>query len=120
MVKILVTGSDGRFGKILRKIKNKYNFIFKDKKKLDILSQKSIIQNIKKFKPIYILHLAGLSRPMKLHDTNISKSIDLNIIGTCNLLRKLQKKNKFIYLSTIMFMKEIKEIIKSRLIKALE
>ena len=34
MVKILVTGSDGRFGKILRKVKTKYKFIFKDKKSL--------------------------------------------------------------------------------------
>ena len=29
-----------------------------------------------------LLALAGLSRPMKLHDTEIKKSIDLNIIGT--------------------------------------
>ena len=101
MVKILVTGSDGRFGKILRKVKTRYKFIFKDKKELNILSQKSIIKNIKKFKPLYILHLAGLSRPMKLHDTNISKSIDLNIIGTCNLVKEAYKENiKFIYLST--------------------
>tara|TARA_B100001027_G_scaffold176535_1_gene127774 strand:- start:435 stop:638 length:204 start_codon:yes stop_codon:yes gene_type:complete len=48
MVKILVTGSDGRFGKILRKVKTRYKFIFKDKKELNILSQRSIIQNIKK------------------------------------------------------------------------
>ena len=101
MVKILVTGSDGRFGKILRKVKTRYKFIFKDKKELNILSQRSIIQNIKKFKPLYILHLAGLSRPMKLHDANISKSIDLNIIGTCNLVKEASKENiKFIYLST--------------------
>ena len=101
MVKILVTGSDGRFGKTLRKVKTKYKFIFKDKKELNILSKKSIVKNIKKFKPLYILHLAGLSRPMKLHDTNIYKSIDLNIIGTCNLVKEASKKNiKFIYLST--------------------
>ena len=100
MVKILVTGSDGRFGKTLRKVKTKYKFIFKDKKELNILSKKSIVQNIKKFKPLYILHLAGLSRPMKLHDTNINKSIDLNIIGTCNLVKEASKKIKFIYLST--------------------
>ena len=31
-----------------------------------------------KHKPKYILHLAGLSRPMNIHDKNISKSIDLN------------------------------------------
>ena len=101
MVKILVTGSDGRFGKILRKVKTRYKFIFKDKKELNILSQKSIVQNIKKFKPIYILHLAGLSRPMKLHDTNISKSIDLNIIGTANVVKACKKFNiKLVYISS--------------------
>ena len=101
MVKILVTGSDGRFGKILKKIKTKYKFIFKNKKELNILSKKSIVQNLNKFKPLYILHLAGLSRPMSLHESNISKSIDLNIIGTSNLVKAASMANiKFIYLST--------------------
>ena len=40
MSKILVTGSDGRFGKILQKIDKK--LIFKNKKQLNILSVKSI------------------------------------------------------------------------------
>ena len=90
MVKILVTGSDGRFGKVLKTLKSKNKFIFRNKKQLNILSSKSIESNLKKFKPNYILHLAALSRPMKIHDKNISKSIDLNIIGTCNIV-KLQK-----------------------------
>ena len=38
MIKILVTGSDGRFGKILKKFKSKKNFVFKNKKELNILS----------------------------------------------------------------------------------
>ena len=42
MLKILVTGSDGRFGKVLKKIKTKNKFIFKNKKQLDILSCDSI------------------------------------------------------------------------------
>ena len=47
-----------------------------------------------------ILHTAGLSRPMEQHEKNISKSIDLNIIGTANLV-KLKKYNvKIIYFST--------------------
>ena len=81
MVKILVTGSEGRFAKILKKIPSKHDFIFKSKKELNILSSKSILKNLKKFKPKYILHLAGLSRPMNIHDKNIVKSINLNIIG---------------------------------------
>ena len=99
MRKVLVTGSDGRFGKILQKLSPK--FIYRNKKKLDILSLRSIQNNLKKYKPNYVLHLAGLSRPMKIHDQNIGKSIDLNIIGTCNLVKEASKhKIKVIYLST--------------------
>ena len=80
--KIIVTGSDGRFAKELKKIKSKYKFFFRNKKQLNILSIKSIQRNIKKFKPDCVLHLAGLSRPMNVHEKNIQKSINLNIIGT--------------------------------------
>ena len=100
MSKIIVTGSNGRFGKILQKLNNK-KFIFRNKKQLNILSSLSIVKNLKKYKPNYILHLAGLSRPMKIHEENISKSIDLNIIGTCNLVKEASKLGiKIIYLST--------------------
>ena len=99
MLKIIVTGSDGRFGKILKKLNNK--FIFKSKKELNILSSNSILKNLRKYKPKYILHLAGLSRPMKIHNTDIRKSIDLNIIGTCNVVKEASKLGiKVIYLST--------------------
>ena len=101
MEKILITGSDGRFGKVLKKIKSKKKLIFTNKKNLNILSRISIVKNLIKYKPKYILHLAGLSRPMNIHDKNISKSIDLNIIGTCNLVKEAEKKKiKLIYLST--------------------
>ena len=101
MVKILLTGSDGRFGKIFRNIKSKNKFIFRNKKELNILSTKSIQKNLKRFKPNYVLHLAGLSRPMKIHEKQISKSINLNIIGTANLVKEVSKLGiKLIYLST--------------------
>ncbi len=99
--KIIVTGSDGRFAKELKKIKSKYKFIFRNKKQLNILSLVSIKKNFEKFKPDFILHLAGLSRPMSIHDLNINKSIDLNIIGTCNLVKTCNEKNlKLIFFST--------------------
>ena len=101
MIKILVTGSNGRFGNILKKIKSNKKFIFKNKKELDILSIKSISKNLKKFKPNYILHLAGLSRPMSIHEKDLTKSINLNIVGTCNLVSEASKNNiKLIYFST--------------------
>ena len=71
MQKILITGSDGRFGKILKKLNNK--FIFTNKRQLNILSPASISKNFKKYKPSHVLHLAGLSRPMNVHNRNIAK-----------------------------------------------
>jgi dTDP-4-dehydrorhamnose reductase len=54
-----------------------------------------------KYKPNYILHLAGLSRPMKIHEKNIDRSINLNIIGTANIVNEcFKKKIKLIYIST--------------------
>ena len=101
MIKILVTGSDGRFGKILKKLKSKKKFIFKNKKELNILSVSSIRKCLKRNKPDYILHLAGLSRPMNIHEKNIVKSINLNIIGTSNIVKEASQLNiKVIYLST--------------------
>ena len=101
MNKILVTGSNGRFGKILKQLKTDKKFIFRDKKQLNILSLNSIRNNIKRYKPDYILHLAGLSRPMSIHDKKTATSIDLNIIGTCNVVKEASKFGiKLIYFST--------------------
>ena len=98
---ILVTGGDGRFAKELKKFNKKNKFIFLNKKELNILNYKSIVNSIKKYRPKTILHLASLSRPMILHEKNISKSIDLNIVGTCNVVRACEAKNiKIIYFST--------------------
>ena len=101
MKKILVTGGEGRFALELRKTTHKNKFIFLKKKELNILKFNSIIKALKKFKPKIVLHLAGLSRPMKIHEKNLSKSISLNIIGTCNLVIACKKLNiKIIYFST--------------------
>ena len=98
---IVVTGGSGRFAQELKKIRCKYNFIFRNKKQLDILSISSIKKNIKNFRPDCILHLAGLSRPMSIHNKNIKKSIDLNIIGTANLVKVCSERNiKIIFFST--------------------
>ena len=44
---IIVTGGSGRFAKVLKETKSKYNFIFRNKKQLNILSEKSIDKNLK-------------------------------------------------------------------------
>mgnify|MGYP001161200663 FL=1 len=101
MKKILVTGGEGRFARELQKVKTNFNFIYLNKKQLNICDFNSIIQAIKKNKPKIILHLAGLSRPMNVHEKNIGKSISLNIIGTANLVKACSENNiKIIYFST--------------------
>ena len=99
--KILITGGQGRFANILKQSKLKLNLIFPSKKQLNILDIKSIERYIKKHRPKYLIHCAALSRPMKIHDVNISKSIDLNIIGTANVVKICNQFNiKLIYFST--------------------
>ena len=99
--RIIVTGGDGRFAKVLKKTKNKLDILYPGKKQLNILSLTSLNKYIKKYKPKYLIHCAGLSRPMYIHDNNISKSIDLNIIGTANITKICSLYNiKLIYFST--------------------
>ena len=99
--RILITGGTGRFGTVLKKLKTNYKFFFPDKKDLDITKFRSVQKYIKFKKPNFVIHLAGLSRPMNIHDHQIIKSIDLNIIGTCNITKACAEKNiKLIYFST--------------------
>ena len=98
---ILVTGGNGRFANVLKKNNKFLNFYFASKKECNILDIKSIDKLIKKINPKIIIHCAALSRPMNIHEKNISKSIDLNIIGTANITKASEKnKIKLIYFST--------------------
>ncbi len=100
---IVVTGSSGRFGTALKNstFKNNYKKHYPTKKQLNILNVNSIYNYLKKKKPKYVIHLAGLSRPMSDHDNNIEKSIYLNIVGTANMVVCCSRLNiKLIYFST--------------------
>ena len=99
--KIVVTGGSGRFGQCLKNFKSNHKMLFPTKNELDILSLRKIEKYLKKNKPNIFIHLAGLSRPMKVHEKNIIKSIDLNIIGTANVTKVCSKLGiKLIYFST--------------------
>ena len=101
MTKIIITGGTGRFGNVLKKYKTNHKLLFPTKNQLNILNIKNIKKYFKKNNPKILIHLAGLSRPMKLHETNIHKSIDLNIIGTANITKVCAEYNvKLIYFST--------------------
>lgn len=99
-IKIVVTGGTGRFGGILKQNVGR-NYFFPKKKELNILELNSIIKYLKKIKPKYLIHLAGLSRPIDLHDKNLKNSISLNIIGTSNVTIACSTLNiKLIFFST--------------------
>lgn len=101
--RIVFTGGSGRFAKAFKKIENQvdYNFYFPQKKEVNILNLKSIKDYLRRVKPKYLLHLAGLSRPMNIHEKDINQSIDKNIIGTANITKACSAFNtKLVYIST--------------------
>ena len=99
--KIIFTGGSGRFGSVLKKNKTKYKVFFPTKKQLDITNYKKSFNYIKKIKPKFLIHAAALSRPMSIHDKKINNSIDINIMGTCNIVKICSKfKIKLIFFST--------------------
>jgi len=101
MKKIVFTGGSGRFADVFKKIKHKCNILYPSKKQLNIENFDKIIKYLETSKPNYLIHCAALSRPMKIHEENISKSILTNIIGTANIVRACSEKNiKLIYFST--------------------
>ena len=101
MKKIVVTGGSGRFGAHLKNMKSNHKIIFPTKKQMNILNHKTMTNYLKKTKPDIVIHLAGLSRPMDIHEKKIDESINLNIIGTANVTRSCSLlKIKLIYFST--------------------
>ncbi len=100
-MRIIFTGGNGRFGQVFKKKTNLKDIIFPSRRELNILKIKQIETYLLKKKPTVLIHAAGLSRPMDVHEKNINLSIDKNIIGTCNLVKMCKKlKIKLIYLST--------------------
>ena len=100
-MKIVVSGGNGRFANVLKKFVNSKNYYFPSKSQMNILKIKSLEKYLKLKKPKYFIHSAALSRPMNIHDKKISKSIDINIIGTSNVVKVCEKlKIKLIYFST--------------------
>jgi len=100
-MKIIFTGGSGRFGKEFRNTTKIKNIFYPSSKEMDITNYNSIKKYLSKNKPTIVIHCAALSRPMDIHDKKISKSININIIGTANLVKFCsEKKIKFIYFST--------------------
>ena len=99
--KIIFTGSSGRFGKIFKSTYSLKNVFYPTKKDLDINNYISVKKFLKKIKPKIIIHAAGISRPMIIHDNDPKQSIQTNIIGTSNLtIACIEMNIKLIFFST--------------------
>ena len=99
--KIVVSGGNGRFATVLKKVIDSKNYLFPNKSQMNILKPNSLEKYLKIKKPKYFIHVAALSRPMSIHDKKISQSININIIGTCNVVKVCEKLGiKLIYFST--------------------
>ena len=99
--KIVFTGGSGRFGKIFKSTYSLKNVFYPTKKDLDINNYISVKKFLKKIKPKIVIHAAGISRPMIIHDSNPKQSIQTNIIGTSNLtIACIEMNIKLIYFST--------------------
>ena len=99
--KIIFTGGSGRFGKIFKSTYSLKNIFYPTKKDLDINNYISVKKFLKKIKPKIVIHAAGISRPMIIHDSNPKQSIQTNIIGTSNLtIACIEMNIKLIYFST--------------------
>ena len=99
--KIVFTGGTGRFGSIFKKVITNEKIFFPNKNLLDIEKKKSIKKYLDRIKPNYLIHTAALSRPMKIHEKKISQSININIIGTANIVKACHERNiKLIYFSS--------------------
>ena len=108
-MKIVFTGGTGRFGQVLQKTKFNHEVFFPSKSDFNISNIKSIEKYLDKKKPSILVHMAALSRPMNIHDKDIVKSINLNIIGTANITNACAKRNiKLIYFSTLYVYPEVK------------
>jgi dTDP-4-dehydrorhamnose reductase len=98
---ILVTGKYSRFCFFLKKDLKKFKTYFTSKNNFNLLNFNQMKKFIKNKKITHLIHVAGLSRPMDLHEKDINLSIDLNIIGTANIVKLCNLfKIKLVYFST--------------------
>ena len=74
MSNTLITGSNSKFCKLLKEKYYGKNIIYTSKKQFNILNPSSMEKTIRKIKPKILIHIAGLSRPMKIHEKDIKNS----------------------------------------------
>ena len=98
--KILLTGGSGTLGRAIINSGLFKNLFAPTSKQVNILHYKELKKFIFKNKINLIIHCAALAR-MKECEKNISKAIEINVRGTLNIIRSIQRKKiKLIYISS--------------------
>jgi len=105
--KMLISGGDGKFAtQIIESNRDlpadtKYQIFAPSKEEMDITDAEIVEQHVSGWKPDVFLHAAAYTRPMAKHYENPDKSIQINIIGTANIVLACMRHDvKFVYVST--------------------
>ena len=97
---IIITGGAGKFAKSFKKFQKSIKYYSQVNMSSIYIIFTKHFKYLNKTKPNYLIHNAALSRPMSLHEKDISQSIK-NIIGTCNVVMECARLNlKIIYFSS--------------------
>jgi len=106
MKNILITGSSGNLGSGIIKSEKFQSLLFPNHEEMDIINEDSVKNFFESNNFDAVIHCAALVNQKECEE-NPSKAIKTNMIGTCNLvnevLKKESKENKkirFIYIST--------------------
>jgi dTDP-4-dehydrorhamnose reductase len=101
-IKVLLTGGSGTLGKELIKIfdHKKYSVYYPNSSEVNICDFITMREWFRNYKPNLVIHCAAFTN-VKESEQNYIKSIETNIIGTCNIIKCCEEQNiKLIFIST--------------------
>jgi len=98
--RIIFTGGSGVLGTEIQKINKNNNIVFPTSKQFDILNIEQCDTFITNNKPNIIIHAAAATNVKEI-ETNYTCALDINVIGTINIIKLCQKYGlKLVYIST--------------------
>ncbi len=99
METVLITGGTGSLGKeLISQMNGKFNIIQPNSNEMNVIDIETIEHFILLNKPKYLIHCAAITKNI---DKDIINVININIIGTANIVKICKKYNiKLIYIST--------------------
>lgn len=102
MKKVLLTGGSGTLGSKMLKIYKSFDIILEapTSKELDVTDMSSVEASIDKHKPDILIHSAAYT-DVKSAEQDLSKVININIVGTANVVQACQERGiKLVFIST--------------------